>query len=131
MRFRSLLRLLRVHPLRLASAPRLRVLGRPSGDEAATLHLAVDGLVCAACAARTASALRALPGVHAAHVDLDRGTAEVVMVQASTPPSAATLEAALASVVVAPWARRAIERVVTRWRTRGLPAPREGRAWLR
>jgi copper chaperone CopZ len=127
-RFRSLLRLLRVHPSRLASVPRVRVLGRTSGSEVTTLHLAVDGLVCAACAARTASALRALPGVRAARVDLVSGTAEVVT---SAPLRAAALEAALASVVVAPRARRAIERVVTRWRARGLTALREGRAWLR
>ncbi len=108
--------------------PRVRVLGRTSGSEVTTLHLAVDGLVCAACAARTASALRALPGVRAARVDLVSGTAEVVT---SAPLRAAALEAALASVVVAPRARRAIERVVTRWRARGLTALREGRAWLR
>ncbi|MFA7297588.1 MAG: heavy metal-associated domain-containing protein [Dehalococcoidia bacterium] len=132
MRFHSLLRLLRVHPSRLASAPRLRVLGSAVADvtssEGATQHLAVDGLVCAVCAARTAHALRAVPGVRAVRVDLDRGTAEV---EVDTPVSPAALKAALASVVVAPGARRAMERAVTRWRTRGLPAPREGRAWLR
>ena len=121
MPIRLLLRLLRVHPSRLASAPRLRVFGR----EGATLHLAVDGLVCAACAARTASALRATPGVREAHVDLTRGTAEVVT---DGPLRPGALDAALASVVVAPAARRAIERMVTWWRTRGLPARREGQA---
>ena len=121
MRFRSLLRLMRVHPSRLASAPRLRVLG---GD-GTTAHLVVDGLVCAACAARTTRALRTLPGVRAARVDLERGTAEVV---ADAAPSVAALEAALASVVVAAGARRAMERAVRWWRARGVPASREGRA---
>ena len=116
-----MLRLLRIHPSRLASVPRLRVLA----VEDATLRLAVDGLVCGACAARTASALRAVPGVRSARVDLDRGTAEV-MTSGAAPIGA--LEAALASVVVAPRARRALERAVEWWRARGFPAPREGRA---
>lgn len=121
MRFHSLLRLVRVHPSRLASAPRLRVLAA----EGATLRLAVDGLVCGVCAARTASVLRSVPGVQAARVDLDRGTAEVVT---SGPVPTGALEAALASVVVAAGARQVLERAVQWWRARGFPAPREGRA---
>lgn len=121
MSFRSLLRLLRMHPSRLASAPRLRALT----TEGATLRLAVDGLVCGVCAARTASALRSVPGVRATRVDLDRGTAEVVT--SGLVPTEA-LEAALASVVVAPRARRALERAANGWRARGRTASREGRA---
>ena len=66
-------RLLRILPHRLFTEPRARV-ARQSG---ATTEIAVDGLVCSACAARVRKAFEALPGVEAVRVDLNTGRATV------------------------------------------------------
>lgn len=123
--FTSLKALVRVRPSRLASAPRLRVLSIRGRLGDTTMRLAVDGLVCGACGARTASALRSVPGVREARVDLDRGIAEVVT---DHEVDERALRHAVAAVVVAPWARRWLERLVMRWQARGATARREGRA---
>jgi copper chaperone CopZ len=107
-----------VHPLRLATAPAVHVLG----SDGATVAIRIDGLVCGACAARTASALRAVRGVEAARVDLDAGRAEVSV---TGEVSEAALEDAVGAVVVAPGARRLVARMATWWRLQG---SREGRA---
>jgi copper chaperone CopZ len=107
--------LLTVHAGRLRTMPALRVLAR----ERASTRVAVDGLVCGVCAARTHSALARVAGVYAVRVDLGQGTAEVQHA-AGAPPDDEALQRALASVVVAGGLRR--------WLARGV-AWREWRAW--
>lgn len=93
--------LLTVHLRRLRTMPALRVLARAD----ASTQFAVEGLVCGVCAARTRSALAAVPGVRSVRVDLERGTAEVEH-EPDVRPDEATLERALASIVVARGLRR-------------------------
>jgi copper chaperone CopZ len=69
----------------------------------------IDGLVCAACAARTRTALERLPGVRAARVDLAHGTATLEFESNEHSINAADLDRALRSVVVGMWFRRLIE----------------------
>ena len=95
-----------VHPARLLVAPSIRVVTRD--DHRATI--AVDGLVCSWCAARTQTVLNAMPGVRSVEIDLERGTAEVSY-QASMEADERALQSALERVVLAQWARRFMERV--------------------
>lgn len=98
----------RVHPRRIWIEPRL---GPARATEAPdTITVPVAGLVCTACAARTAVAMEAVPGVRAAHVDLASGTA-TVRVDSAAPPAPGALDRALGGVVVAPRARRLLARV--------------------
>jgi copper chaperone CopZ len=99
-----------VHLRRLRTMPALRELAHGDGST----RYAVDGLVCGVCAMRTHSALADVPGVRAVHVDLERGIAEVEHAPGERP-DAATLERALASIVVA--------RGVRRWLADGLRWP--------
>jgi copper chaperone CopZ len=62
-----------VIPRRLRTLPAVTLLRR----DATGAELRVDGLVCAACAARVRSRLAALPGVRAVAVDLSTGVATV------------------------------------------------------
>ena len=97
---------LTAYPSRLATAPTLRV--TDATPERAVVR--IEGLVCALCAARTQQALAAVPGVEAARVDLEAGTAELRYALGSTPDEEA-LRRALASVVIGGAMRRWIERV--------------------
>ncbi len=122
----SLRRWLRLHPARLIVAPRVEVTST-TGRE---VKVAVHGLVCGVCAVRTESALRATPGVEAACVDLDAGTARIVVASGAAGASvtAAAMQRSLDRVVVAMPLRRALERIVTAWRSRRADAPiAEGR----
>ena len=101
--------LLRLYPARLLTAPRARVIARSRGRSL----VAIDGLVCGVCAARTRRALSRVCGVGAVEVDLARGVATI---EHDSPPDGAapdgaapdeqTLRRALAGVVVAAGLRR-------------------------
>lgn len=104
--------LLTMHWQRLRTAPALRVVERAGGST----RVAVDGLVCGVCAARTQAALARVPGVRAVRVDLARGAAEVEHAVGGAPCDEA-LARALASVVVAMRLRRWLATVVA-WRGR-------------
>lgn len=94
-------RRLQVHLRRLLTAPRLRVSSR---DEQCS-ELVIDGLVCSVCATRTERALRTIPGVTSATVDLERGTARIEHGEAA--PDLAQLAEAVDGVVIArPWRLR-------------------------
>ena len=101
---------IQLHLRRLLTAPRLRVSSRGKGGS----DLAIDGLVCGVCASRTERALRSVPGVTSASVDLACGTARIEHGEAAPDP--AQLAAAVDGVVVArPWRLR-IEGWATRLR---------------
>lgn len=122
----SLRRWLRLHPARLIVVPRVEVTST-AGRE---IELTVHGLVCGVCAVRTEAALRATPAVEAACVDLDAGTARIVVASDAAVASvtAAAMQRSLDRVVVAMPVRRALERIVTAWRLRRVDAPiAEGR----
>src|SRR5690606_37900357 len=86
-----------LRPRRLLTAPRVRML-RIEGNRAT---VAVDGLVCSACAMRTRSALCAVPGVEDATVDLETGRAEVSLREGYEDLDAGTLQRAVDRVVIA------------------------------
>jgi copper chaperone CopZ len=92
-----------IYPLRLLRAPALRV---PAGGEG-TARLAVDGLVCTLCAARTAAALASVPGVRAVRVDLARGGVDVV--HDGDGLDVRALAEALEAAVLLPRARRMLQ----------------------
>ena len=105
-----MMRRLAIHPRRLLTAPRLRVFSE--GERGS--DLAIDGLVCGVCAGRTERALRSVPGVTSASVDLACGTARIEHGEAA--PDLAQLAEAVDGVVVArPWRLR-IEAWATRLR---------------
>lgn len=107
-----LARLLRLHPARLLRAPRVEVAAtRLDADGGATVDLQVRGMVCGVCAMRTRSALLATPGVEAASVDLDAGTARLHL-EAGEHVDVDGLQQSLDRVVIALPVRRALERVV-------------------
>ena len=111
-------RRIKLHLRRLLTAPRLRVSSRGEGGS----DLAIDGLVCGVCASRTERALRSVPGVTSASVDLACGTARIEHGEAT--PDLAQLAEAIDGVVIArPWRLR-IEAWATRLRRlrRGGPA---------
>ena len=96
-----MMRRIAIHPRRLLTAPRLRV---TSEDERRS-ELAIDGLVCGVCASRTERALRSVPGVEGASVDLARGCATIEHGDAA--PDLAQLANAVDGVVIArPWRLR-------------------------
>ena len=117
----SLARFLRLHPARLIAAPRVEVISTNERE----IGLAVHGLVCGVCAARTEAALLATPGVDAACVDLDAGTARVTMAHGA-PVSADAMQRSLERVVVAMPLRRGIERMMTAGGSRRGGAPIAG-----
>jgi len=100
----------RVHPRRLLVAPRVEVTwSGPAGAE-----VAVHGLVCGVCAARTRSALLAVPGVQDACVDLDAGTATLSLAPGARLEAGGmerAMQGALEHVVLGMAARRIIERI--------------------
>ena len=103
-------RRINLHLRRLLTAPRLRVSSRGKGGS----DLAIDGLVCGVCASRTERALRSVPGVTSASVDLACGTARIEHGEAA--PDLAQLAEAVERVVIArPWRLR-IEAWATRLR---------------
>lgn len=99
---------LRIHPSRLRTAPALRTI--ESADGSTTL--AVDGLVCGMCAARTRSALSDIEGVRDVEVDLERGIA-VVRHEGDLPRMAA-MQQAVDRVVIALPIRRLLDRLTHR-----------------
>ena len=115
------MRRLQLHPRRLLSAPRLRISAK--GEDASELE--IEGLVCGVCATRTARALRTVPGVRRASVDLECGTARIEH-EGDAPNLARLAEALDGAVVARPWRLR-IEAWSARlrglWRQPGSPAP--------
>ena len=112
-----MMRRIRLHLRRLLTAPRLRVSSR---GERGT-DLAIDGLVCGVCASRTERALRSIPGVTSASVDLACGTARIE--HGETVPDLAQLAEAVDGVVIArPWRLR-----IEAWATRLRGLARGGR----
>ena len=108
---------LRLHPRRLVIVPSVAALERTA---AGSSRVRVDGMVCAACAARTRAAFARVNGVSEVRVDLDAGIAELRF-EADTPARVA-LQRALDAVVVAKPARRLLARLassVTRGAGRG------------
>ena len=93
-----MMRRIAIHPRRLLTAPRLRVTSEDEGRS----KLAIAGLVCGVCASRTERALRDIPGVRRASVDLASGSATIEHGEAA--PDLAQLADAVDGVVVArPW----------------------------
>ena len=99
-----------LHPWRLLTAPRLRVVQERDGRS----EIAIEGLVCGLCARRTERALSVLPGVERADVDLATGRA--CLEHRGRPPGERELAAALERVVIAPRWRRRIEAIARRVR---------------
>ena len=94
-----------MHPARVLTAPEARVIERSNGRSV----VAIDGLVCALCAARTRVALFQVRGVGAVEVDLERGLATIEHGPAAADgpsPDNAALQRALEGVVVAAGLRR-------------------------
>lgn len=100
--------LLRIRPSRLRRLPRLRTIERGEGYTT----LAVDGLVCGMCAARTRSALSDVEGVRDVEVDLERGVA--VVRHEGDPPRVAAMQRAVDRVVIARPLRRLLDRLTHR-----------------
>jgi len=118
----------RLYPARLLTAPEARVIGRSSGRSL----VAIDGLVCGVCAARTGRALARMRGVAAVEVDLARGVATIEHARAAADDAAvddaapdvaaldvAALERALQGVVVAARLRRRLAGWAARLRLGG------------
>jgi len=102
-----------LHPDRLLRTPRVSVV-EPLDDVSAApgpseVTLRVDGLVCSVCAARAASALRRVPGVEEARVDLAAGQAHVRLAPGAVADEAG-MQRAVERVVVGMRARRWLER---------------------
>lgn len=93
-----MMRRLHLHPRRLLTVPRLRV----SSEGERSSELAIDGLVCGVCGTRTAHALRSVPGVTGASVDLASGCATIEHGDAA-PDLARLAEAVDGAVVARPW----------------------------
>ncbi len=104
---------LRVYPLRLLRAPRLRPCTPLDDQRPGHTTLAIEGLVCGLCAARARDALAAVPGVDEARVDLRRGVVELWHAR-SKPPDARMLARALDGVVIARGVRRALAALAAR-----------------
>lgn len=109
-----------LRPLRVLRAPSVALddvscegdacdLPAPAGPPELLLH--VEGLVCGVCAGRAAGALRSVPGVASAEVDLDSGQARLVLDEGAEV-ELATLQDAVEGVVVGMRVRRWIERAV-------------------
>ena len=116
-------RLQGLHLARVLTAPDARVIERSNGRSV----VAIDGLVCAFCAARTRRALSGVRGVGAAEVDLARGLATIEHAGAAPgdqSPDDAALLRALEGVVVAPGLRRRLAAFAAR---RGRHRRREAR----
>ena len=96
-----MMRRIQLHPRRLLTAPRLRVTSKGAWRS----ELAIDGLVCGVCASRTERALRSIPGIERASVDLASGCATIEHGEAA--PDLAQLADAVDGVVIArPWRLR-------------------------
>ncbi|MGE3960697.1 MAG: heavy-metal-associated domain-containing protein [Dehalococcoidia bacterium] len=99
---------LRLHLVRLLDAPRVE--GAPGSGS-----VQLRGVVCGVCAARTEDALRSVPGVEAATVDLE-GSRAVLRLSPGVQVAPADLQRALEGVVVGMSVRRRIE-AAARWLT--------------
>lgn len=95
------------HVDRIVDAPRVTV-GANDPRE-----LALRGVVCGVCAARTRSALLRVPGIESVVVDLASSTARVRYAPGAQVDEA-TMQRALERAVIGMGARRAIERVASR-----------------
>ena len=104
----------RLHPRRLLVAPRVELRVQPASVEGGGGEVLVRGMVCALCAARTRTALAAVPGVEDVRVDLDAGVARLRLASGTRPDRAleAALQHAVDGVVVGLGARRLIEHAV-------------------
>ena len=99
---------LRLHLSRLLATPEVRVIERGDGRSL----VAVDGLVCGACAGRASRALAGVEGVRGVEVDLDRGVA--YLEHDGELPRPLAMQSALDRVVVALPLRRLLARLVRR-----------------
>lgn len=79
--------------------PQARHMASTRSGQGETLLFAVDGLVCTVCAARTRTALLALPGVTEAAVDFQAGRA---LIRAPTGVERDDVRKAISSQVVFP-----------------------------
>lgn len=103
---------------RFAEAPRVASVSvRDGGSQGAHADVRLRGVVCGVCAARTESALRSVPGVEAASVDLARSLA-TLRLSPGAQVNEGELQRALERVVVGLGARRRLERWVSRVRGR-------------
>ncbi|MGE3857410.1 MAG: heavy-metal-associated domain-containing protein [Dehalococcoidia bacterium] len=113
---------LRPHLTRLLVAPRVEVVDAAPGE----VRVAVHGLVCGDCAARTRAALRSVPGVEDACVDLHAASATVALAPGDVDAAAlqAGMQRAVERVVIGMALRRGIQRAAEQvramWRVPGL-----------
>lgn len=99
----------RFHVGRLTQAPRIDMASEAGASgEASERTLALRGVVCGVCAARTESALRSVPGVESATVDLE-GSRARLRLSPGAEVDAVALQRALEGVVVGMGVRRRIE----------------------
>lgn len=94
----------RLHLRRLVDAPRVEA------DTTDSSSLRLSGVVCTVCATRTEAALRSVPGVEGAVVDLE-GSRATLRLSPGATVDAAALQQAVEGVVVGMSARRRIEQV--------------------
>ena len=109
--FTHVARWLGLHPGRLLVAPHIEVIAVAEGRAEAVVH----GLVCGLCSSRTRAALLRAPGVEAACVDLDTGTARLELARGAAIDVDA-MQRSLDRVVIAVRARRLIARIAAAWR---------------
>ncbi len=102
---------LRVHLRRLLVAPAIE--GATASNEDGLRTYRLSGVVCGVCATRTEDALRFVPGVEVATVDLDASRATLRLAPGATVDAPA-LQRALEGVVVGMGMRRRIERATRR-----------------
>jgi len=87
----------------------------PPEEGRGRIEVRVDGLACRSiCVRRTEGALRSLPAVTA--VRFEAGPDRFVLTHDGPPPDASAVARAVHSVVVAPWARRALAALAERLR---------------
>jgi len=97
----------RLHLRRLVDAPRVEA------ETSDGVSLRLHGVVCAVCATRTESALRSVPGVEAATVDLE-GSSATLRLSPGAKVDVPALQRALEGVVVGMSARRRVEQIARR-----------------
>ncbi len=102
----------RFYPLRLLRAPALRLQSRTTRRTT----LAIDGLVCGLCAARTQRALAEVAGVERVHVHLSAGVIDLEYAGPTAVPELSVLSQALEGAVLARGARGAVAEIVARLR---------------
>jgi len=111
------LRPLGVHVSRIAEVPHVVAAPPMAGEQT----VAVRGLVCGVCAMRTASALRSIPGVESAQVDLRTAQATLRLAPGASVNNE-ELQRSLEGVVIAMPLRRIIARIAATVRRRAAHA---------